>query len=73
MRYGVEKLSLKFYHCQYSKLLYLPMFPLPKSIIYQFAKVLPRQWFCAILYMCINYVQSFVLASYFNCLDLCCY
>ena len=35
----------KFYHLQYSKLVYSPMFSSSKSRIYRFAKVLPCQSF----------------------------
>ena len=44
MRWGFLN-SPKFYHRQYSKSVYSPMFSLPKSKISQFAKVLPHQSF----------------------------
>ena len=48
--------SPKFHHRQYSKLVYSPMFSSPKSRIYRFAKVLPRQGF-ALYGICQEFVR----------------
>ena len=58
--------SPEFYHCQYFKLVYSPMFSSPKPRIYRFAKVLPRQIFalCGIIQLCGFHLSATMVIHY---------